>query len=57
MTTQPPLIPKAPRRMKQPRKDLLRDALATVTDECIRLRAENEYLRTPWWRRLWRKAA
>ena len=56
MTDQPPLIPREPRRMKQPRKELLRDAVEALTAENIRLRAENERLRAPWWRRLWRKA-
>lgn len=42
------LFPREPRRMKQPRKALLRDALTTVTEENIRLRAEIERLRTPW---------
>jgi len=43
--------------MKQPRKDQLRDALARMTEENIRLRAENERLRRPWWRRLWSTTA
>lgn len=51
------LIPRAPRRMRQPRKDLLREAVAALTDENIRLRLEVERLKTPWWRRMWRKAA
>lgn len=51
------LIPREPRRMRQPRKELLRDAVAALTDENIRLRLEVERLRTPWWRRIWRKAA
>jgi regulator of replication initiation timing len=58
MTDQPPLIPREPRRMKQPRKELLRDAVEALTAENIRLRQENEHLRRPWWARLfWRKAA
>ncbi|MDC7805571.1 hypothetical protein PQS31_01830 [Luteimonas sp BLCC-B24] len=52
------LFPRAPRRMKQPRKDLLRDELARAAAEIERLRIENEHLRRPWWRRLIpRKAA
>lgn len=48
MTT--PLIPREPRRMRQPSKDELRKQLATAADEMMRLRAENDRLR--WWRRL-----
>lgn len=52
------LIPRAPRRMKQPRKELLRDTVEALTAENIRLRQENERLRLPLWKRLfWRKAA
>lgn len=52
------LFPRPPRRMKQPRKAQLRDAVVALTDENIRLRAENERLRRPWWQRLLpRKAA
>lgn len=52
------LIPRAPRRMRQPRKDQLRDALAQVTEENIRLRAELEQERAlPWWRRMIRRKA
>ncbi|WP_220479122.1 hypothetical protein [Marilutibacter spongiae] len=43
------LFPKAPRRMKQPRKDQLREAVEALTDENIRLRL---YLNLPWWRRI-----
>lgn len=53
----PDLIPRAPRRMRQPTKDQLRDNLAKAADEIQRLRAENERLRRPWWRKIWRKAA
>lgn len=52
------LFPREPRRMKQPRKDLLRNELARAAAEIERLRIENEQLRRPWWRRLIpRKAA
>jgi hypothetical protein len=52
------LIPRPARRMRQPKKELLRQALEEMTAEVIRLRAENEQLRRPWWRRLIaRKAA
>jgi hypothetical protein len=46
------LFPRLPRRMKQPPKSALRDQLASITEEVIQLRAENQYLRAPWWRRL-----
>ncbi len=49
------LFPHAPRRMKQPRKALLRDALTAITEENIRLRAEVEFLRKPWLLRLIRR--
>lgn len=51
------LIPRAPRRMKQPRKDVLREQLALAADEIARLRIENERLRRPWWRRIIRREA
>ena len=51
------LIPRAPRRMKQPRKDLLREQLALAATTIEQQRAELERLRAPWWRRIWRKAA
>ncbi|KMM77044.1 hypothetical protein ACP93_02445 [Xanthomonas sp. NCPPB 1128] len=46
------LFPRQPRRLKQPTKDLLRQHLASITEENIRLRAEVERLRSTWWRRL-----
>lgn len=46
------LIPRPPRRMRQPSKDTLREQLALAADEIARLRAENERLSRPWWRRL-----
>ena len=57
MTSQPPLIPRQPRQMKQPRKEMLRDAVVALTAENIRLREENARLRLPWWKRVLRKAA
>ena len=57
MTSQPPLIPRQPRQMKQPRKAMLRDAVVALTAENIRLREENARLRLPWWKRVLRKAA
>lgn len=46
------LFPRAPRRMKQPTKDTLRDQLALAASEIERQRAVIERLRTPWWRRI-----
>ena len=57
MTSQPPLIPREPRVMRQPKKELLRQAVVELTNENIRLRAENARLRRPWWKRLLRKSA
>ena len=57
MTSQPPLIPRQPRQMKQPRKEMLRDAVVALTAENIRLREENARLRLPWWKRVLRKSA
>lgn len=51
------LIPRAPRQMKQPRKDVLREQLALAADEIERQRLEIERLRRPWWRRLIRRKA
>lgn len=52
------LIPRKPRRMHQPSKDVLREQLVLAADEIARLRAENERINRPWWRRLFaRKAA
>lgn len=48
----PDLFPRPPRRMRQPRKDVLRDQLALAATEIEALRSENERLRTPWWVRL-----
>lgn len=49
---QPQLIPKPPRRMKQPRKDPLRLTIRCRDAEIYRLRAEIALLRRPWWKRL-----
>ena len=62
MSAQQNLVPRQPRRLKQPRKDVLREQLALAADEIIRLRGINErHLlvvefehRTPWWRRIFR---
>lgn len=52
-----PLIPREPRRLKQPTKARLREELARAATEIERLRIENEHLRTPWWRRLIKRKA
>lgn len=56
------LFPREPRRMRQPRKDVLRDQLAAAADEIVRLRiaivllcALPYYPRAPWWRRLYQR--
>ena len=43
------LIPRQPRRMRQPRKDVLRDELARAASTIEHLTAENQRLRQPWW--------
>jgi hypothetical protein len=56
---QMPAPPRPPRRMLQPRKDALREELKhalAVADlyraDAAMLRAENDRLRAPWYRRL-----
>lgn len=63
------LIPRKPRRLKQPTKDVLREQLALAADEIIRLRQVIDTVKTlagwhdwqnpkparPWWRRIFRK--
>lgn len=51
------LFPRKPRRMKQPTKALLREYLDNATRELERVKAENERLRMPWWRRIIRSKA
>jgi hypothetical protein len=51
------LFPRPPRRMRQPRKDVLRDELTRAADTIERQRIVIDRLRTPWWRRLLRKTA
>lgn len=46
------LIPKQPRRMKQPRKETLREQLALAATTIEQQRTEIERLRAPWWRRI-----
>lgn len=51
------LFPRQPRRMRQPKKDQLRDELARAAARIEALETENEHLRQPWWRRLIRRKA
>lgn len=46
------LIPRAPRRKKQPTADQMRAALAAAADEIASLRAANERLRASWCHRV-----
>ena len=49
---QPQLIPRLPRRMKQPRKDALRQLIRVREAEIYRLKDELQRLRMPLWRRI-----
>lgn len=58
------LIPRQPRRLRQPTKAVLREHLAIAASELERthaeierLRFENKQLRQPWLKRLLRKSA
>ncbi|GHH52412.1 hypothetical protein [[Pseudomonas] boreopolis] len=51
------LFHRPPRRMLQPTKDQLREHIAQLAEENIRLRADIERLRTPWWQRIFRRKA
>lgn len=58
------MFPRAPRRMKQPRKAVLRDQLAQAATALAQKDAENAHLkavidhyRRPWWRRLLRRSS
>lgn len=58
------MFPRPLRRMKQPRKEVLRDHLAQAATaiaqkdaEIAHLRAVITHLRRPWWRRLLRRSA
>lgn len=60
------LIPREPRKLRQPTKEVLREQLALAADEIIRLRAAMdgvtfaswgwsvETRKRPWWRRIFR---
>ena len=52
MARQPQLIPRLPRRMKQPRKDTLRQIIRNRDAEIYRLKDELQRMRTPLWRRI-----
>jgi hypothetical protein len=43
--------------MKQPKKDVLRERIRQLNIDLNNLRAENEYRRRPWWRRIFRARA
>ena len=47
------LIPRLPRKKKQPTADQMRAQLAAAADTIASLRVEIERLRMPWWRKLW----
>lgn len=58
------LFPRPLRRMKKPRKAVLREQLAQAATAIAQRDAENahlkaviDHLRRPWWRRLLRRAA
>ncbi len=51
------LFPRPPRRMRQPKKEQLRDELARAAARIEALETENEQLRRPWWRRLLQRKA
>lgn len=46
------LIPRHPKRKRQPTAECMREQLRLAANEIIRLRADNERLQAPWWRRL-----
>lgn len=51
------LIPRQPRRLRQPTKAKLREELARAASTIEQQQAVIEQLRTPWWRRIFRRAA
>lgn len=53
MTDLLPEVPRPPRKMKQPRKDVLRTQLATAEAQIEQQRLVIEHLRLPWWQRLY----
>lgn len=50
------LIPREPRKMRQPKKDTLREQLILAADTIQQQRVFMDYLRLPWWRRIFRRA-
>lgn len=51
--TRPQLFPRQPKRLRQPRKEVLREELRRAADRIIEQGAEIQRLR--WWRRLFGK--
>lgn len=49
------LFPRPPKRMKQPRKDTLRQIIRNREAEIFRLRKEVNRLRVAWWLRIARR--
>jgi hypothetical protein len=46
------LIPRQTRKLHAPRKAALYQMVRELSEDVARLRAENERLRAPWWRKL-----
>ncbi len=53
--SKPQLFPRLPKKLRQPRKAVLREQLRLAADRIIELRAENDRLR--WWNRMFRRNA
>lgn len=51
------LFPRPSRRLKAPRKAELYQMVRELAEDNAKLRAENDQLRTPWWRRIFRRKA
>jgi hypothetical protein len=55
------LVPRAPRRKKQPTAQKMRETIAQLTDEVMRKQAEINELKLPprerWWHRFWSRKA
>lgn len=50
--TAPQLFPRHPKRLRQPSKELMREELRRAADRIIAVQAENERLKSSWWRRI-----